>query len=247
MKRSLQRTQKILLVAGSLFMVCVTPSVLAAPTYEFNVSKPDGGKAAGRILTVSGKYDAAHQQLSFSSTIRQHQGQLANGFWLVLSDGPNPKGDVDEYAILYGDADTGYLTSYVYNGENKANSYQEQDFIGFYENTLQVTDSRNRKRRTFTFTNFDINAINDYLSETNSTWDGASFGDNVGVWFHPAVLAETAYDDEGQLTLFDIEKTSWYDVSNVATVPAPAGLVLLAKGLGILAVLRKRKRFIQKV
>ena len=230
--------KRLTLAAAVLSTASLTAT--AAPTYEFNAFQPKGGTASGDILDVYGKYDASSQQLSFKSTINQKRNNLADGFWLVLSDGPNPKNHVDEYAIFYGDGKTGRLTSYVYSGRNSANSYKSEQLLASFNNALNVETSANGEQRTFSFTNLDISGINNYLDTED--WDGAAFGEKVGVWFHPTVLGQTAYSEDGALTQFEASRSSWYDVGNVETVPEPAGLALLAGTLGLLAAARRKNK-----
>jgi len=53
-----------------------------------------------------------------------------DGFWLVVNNGPNPKqSNAKELAIMCGDMATGRLSTYVYNGANNANSWNDPNIL----------------------------------------------------------------------------------------------------------------------
>lgn len=217
-----------------------------ATIYAYSDPTPTGENQAGTFESIAAQYDDQLQLFSWTASFSEGQngnilnGNLPDGFWLVVSDGPNPKNDEDEYAILYGDGATNKVTSYVYDGNNNANSYQTKPFIKAFENGLSVTLANGIK--TFSFS-LNVSDINNFLNTPD--WDGAQFDDMIGIWFHPFVTSGNGpeYDDNWQLTSLPIETQGWYDRKDQDTsvVPEPATVVLFSTGL-VGAAIRRRKR-----
>lgn len=214
----------------------------SATTYHYEINNPPGSDNAGDVTFFSATYNDVSQQLSWSSTIQTANGNLANGFWLVLSDGPNPKNQVDEYAILYGDGLSGNLTSYVYSGENNAASWQTEAFLESFVGALNV-DSSVLDEVTFSFS-IDASNINGYAN--NADWDGVAFAEKIGIWYHPAVFGGNGptYDQANELLSFPVAEGGWFDTSGQTTttvVPVPAAAWLFVGGLVGLAGVSRRK------
>jgi hypothetical protein len=214
-----------------------------ATLYSYDIMNPPGSAAAGDVTNFSTTYDDVTSQLTLSSTIAKSGGKIADGFWLVLSDGPNPKHQVNEYAILYGDAISGNLTSYVYSGQNNSNSWSNPGiFIESFTGGLSVDDSVTDEV-TFSFS-IDASTINSFYNTPD--WDGVSFGDEIGIWYHPAVFGGNgpSYNLDGSLGSFPITSAGWYDTAyrDTTTVPEPGVFMLLISGLiGVFGVSRRRR------
>ena len=73
--------------------------IASATVYSYSIDNPSGSTGAGDITHFSASYDDVSENLTWSTTIQEAGGFLADGFWMVLSDGENPKNDVNEYAI----------------------------------------------------------------------------------------------------------------------------------------------------
>lgn len=238
-------TLKQTLASMVLAVGFIASTQVTATTYQYEINNPPGSDSAGDISTFAATYNDANQQLSFSSTIQQAGSHLANAFWLVLSDGPNPKHHYNEYAIFYGDAATGNLTTYVYNGVNSANSWNTPgEFIESFAGGLTV-DTSVSNEVTFSFS-IDVSAINAYTPTTPgiNDWDGALFASKIGIWYHPAVLADTGatYNADGSLAAFPVARGGWYDTADRVTnvVPVPTAAWLFASGLiGLVGISRR--------
>jgi PEP-CTERM motif len=182
---------------------------------------------AGLITNVTTQYDQDNQTLSFFAAFEPEPGtgQLPDGFFLVLNNGPQPIGIDGEFAILYFDAVSDVspvITAYAYNGENGADSFfdgaaapgnQAPDpIISSLNDPTFVTSASsvdNPGGRVLSFT-IDTSAINAFnpLYGNAADWQGIGFDENIGVWFHPYSLLNPAYGNDGFL-LPDPAGSSW--------------------------------------
>lgn len=219
-----------------------------ATVYAYHDPNPTGQNQAGTFEDIWASYNDNTNTFSWKASFSEGQsgnpsmlnGNIPDGFWLVVSDGPNPKDNADEYAIFYGDGNTNKVTSYVYDGQNNAQSYLTSPFIQAWENALTVTVENDIK--TFSFS-LDVTSVNNFLNTPD--WDGAQFDDTVGIWFHPFVFSGNGaeYDQNWELTSLPIEIQGWYDRKDKDThvVPEPATVLLFSTGL-IGAAVRRRKK-----
>ncbi|MFT4798936.1 MAG: hypothetical protein ACI9W1_002373, partial [Candidatus Azotimanducaceae bacterium] len=94
----------------------------SATIFEYEDLNANNGGIADKLSTVSATFNDVTDDFTWDVTFNQDPTSI-DGFWLVINNGPNPKSsDVNELAIMYGDMDTGVLTTYAYNGQNNANS-----------------------------------------------------------------------------------------------------------------------------
>jgi len=181
-------------------------STAVAQTYSFSVDSPSQNSSAGKITNVSSTYNKDAQTLSFSTDLFQKDGRIADGFWVVLNTGPNPKGVKDELAIFYLDASSSYdnsgaatgtgpiVTAYGYNGANSSSSFNDpgallkstQDGLAAGESTTASGDNSSRTLG-FTLSVADINNslltnaayANAGKSFDSNNWYGTGFGDGT--------------------------------------------------------------------
>lgn len=229
------------IVLLSLATYFISSSVMAAPVFEYEINNPAGNDVAGKISNIQTSFDSGSNLLTWTHQIQDAGTQASDGFWLVLSSGPNPKGTVDQLAIFYGDADAGRLTAYEYNGQNNASSYNNPgNFLG----SFALNYSHNAGVGTFNF-GIDVTDLNDYTKHSNlsSNWEGAQFGEQIGIWFHPSLNTSFQYNNLGGIESFSAGKAGWHDSANQTTVTKvsePPAIALL--GLGLIALGLRRKR-----
>lgn len=164
-----------------------------------------------------------------------------DSFWTVVSPGPNPKSNKDEYVIFYGDLKNNQLTSYVYDGKNSADSYKSSRFLGSHKLTTRDID-KDTKWTSFTL---DVTAMNNL--NLGPDWQGAKFGENIGIWFHPSSGSKFHYNKNGSISKFSYTKQGWFDVANqptcahISSVPEPGEYALFILGTLSLVYFRKKK------
>ena len=209
----------------------VSLSAESGTGYKFDIAE---------ISEFSLVYNSDSQLLDFSAT---YNNSHPDGFWFVLSDGPNPKNHVDEYAIFYFDASqpSPIVSAFVYDGENNASSFSDPAIL--LDSSLN-SDSKLKASvdgNKFSFT-ADVSDINDAaLQGLGDQWQGAQFGDTVGIWFHTFTLGgETTYDENtGALTSLPINRADFFDTANQQAVPEPSSMLLSLVGT---LLLFRRKR-----
>lgn len=219
----------------------------------------DQNRNGGVVRSAEASYDSNTQDLSYSATFgTAPNGLKTEGFWLVVNDGPNPKGIAGELAIFYFDASrsTPVLTAYGYNGLNGNTSFRDGSPAGGTQtpdriasskvssswiNSLQVRNNANGTR-TMSF-NIRGSVVNNYSPQNGnpSEWRGAQFGEKFGIWFHPVTGLNAQYDQRGFLTKWEYCSEGWIDRTNDNTevVPEPASITALA--IGAVAALRRKK------
>ncbi|MEM1262795.1 MAG: hypothetical protein AAGH76_10395 [Pseudomonadota bacterium] len=223
--------------------VALAATAQAGPIYQYDSASPrnfGGGSGAG-YDSISMTYNSMTQDFSFEVDYRN---LVADGGWLVVSEGPNPKQANDELAILYFDRASENVWAYAYNGLNNSASYLTTDFLGYFGGAYE--------------TNGDVASLSINAANINGqlTGSGISFGPKVGIWFHPA-FGLSAVGNEHGLVEYGFRTQGWYDTHNdghycknerrhggcitVVDVPAPGTLTLLVPGLALLVARRRRR------
>lgn len=224
-----------------------------ATTFEYHcAAKADGSACrngnhvSGTLTELNTTYNAQAEQFTWDASFSATNGVLPTSAWLVITPGPNPKYHVDEFAILYFDHVEEKLTTYLYNGQNSRNSFLNADgYLGTHD--LSVTNNQNG---TSTISaDLMTSSINSALS--NSEWVGVAFGEEIGLWYHPAYGDGTAsdftYGADGRILGYDIIRAGWYDTGNIATttsapVPEPSAALLFGIGGAVASSMTRRTR-----
>jgi len=263
-KTEMKNTSKIWGLAFAIGGLMVAQSA-QAQTYRWTWNNDNSivGNQVGQFKSAESTYRQEDGAFSFDYTIGRQAGtnKIANGFWLAISGGPNPKGIAGELAIFYFDASTAtpVLTAYGYNGENGFTSYkdgspapgtQAPDKIASSLTTpnfikgIGYQDLANGDRK-FAIS-IEGSVINNYQPQNGNPndWKGVAFDQKFGVWLHPVLDANFSYNQDGFIQNFTNTQNGWMDGSNLSTeaVPEPASMTILALGLAALARKRKNSR-----
>ncbi len=210
----------------------------------------------GTVQYIEASFSATTKRLTFDVALTGATtgGPLiTTGFWLVISNGPDPKAHPGELAIFYFDA-TNFaaplLTVYAYNGADAGTSFSDGDpatpgdqpgdlikgvLETSYINQLLAEDTLvgNQPRRHF---KIDIDAT-DILTHVPlypaaSPWFGTGFDRLFGVWFHPAAGFTPTYESTqpGRITSLDLTGHGWFDAPNrlaAGNDPCSPGFLIL--------------------
>lgn len=213
-----------------------------AATFKFD-SAVGGNSQVGIHKQITTSFDDETELLTWSSTfqINPKNQVLANGAWLVLNDGPNPKSHVQENTMFYMDGVNKKLTAYTYNGVNGSNSWTDSNskFLDSWD--LNVSESADGSERTFSF-DLDMSEINN-RTDLGDDWQGTLFGEEVGIWFHGVENVEASYKADGSLSQFSYASQGWFDAANLTAtkVPEPGAIAGLAM-VGLLAAKTLRRK-----
>jgi hypothetical protein len=199
-------------VVASVVLAGIMSPTAEAGFWRYNYSNP----SSAWFKTITTEYDPDSKRFLFDFTA----GNTVNGYWLVLSPGPNPKGYAGELAILYLDANglganstiTPKLTVYGYNGQNGILSYMDGSqaagvqtpdriFSSLNPDTtgtiMQLSANDTGGLRRFTV-ELDATVIQNHSPLHNGgamgvEWTGVGFGPQLGAWFHPSAGTTTSY------------------------------------------------------
>jgi hypothetical protein len=235
----------------------------AAPFFEWNWTPASPGsyglnQNAGFMSSAQARFTPSTHRFEFTLDFSD---QHADGYWLAVSPGANPKGHAGELALIYFDArDLGnpIVTIYNYNGVNGDNSFrdgspapgtQAPDRIASSLNSpamfnvISAADVGSGRRMVI---DMDASGVNGHVPMYPgpggvSEWTGVSFGPEFGVWLHPVRGLTAGYGEHGFLTDWRWRAQGWLDGSEFPTTRVPTPGVIAALGLaGVYAARRRR-------
>lgn len=238
-------------VLATSILLLGSAAVHAVPIYSYSTdnfgqsvlsASPSGGvnPNGGEVLTLDTTYSSATGDFTWDYTAAVGGGgNHTDGFWLVVSDGPGPKYNTGEYAILYGDTQNNQVTAYEYNGVNNNGSYSNAGaLLDVFPNS--INSSTDTSGITSVSLSINVNDINNSFSTTD--WKGVQFADQIGIWFHPTANSNFSYLTNGTNGIQSYSgQAGWYDTRGSLTtdVPEPGMLALL--GIGAIGFLRRKK------
>ncbi len=222
-----------------LFMLALTITISSASsaTAIYNYERGAGvfgGNSQLSYDSVSASFNTGTNAFSFEV---DYNGTAADGGWLVVSPGPNPKNSDSELGIAYFDAASGDAWIYAYNGLNNNASYQTMQFLAYFSGAYTMAGD-------VATLAFDASAINSVLDT------GFAFGDRIGIWFHPSANLNAFGTSDG-LFNFNAQQNGWLDTNNdgdctnqntgcITTVPEPSTWLLLLVGFALLLWSRQK-------
>ncbi len=235
MRKIFLKLSRILLPVAAAFSIGTAHAGWVEPaaqstTYSFGISFSGGD---GGIKKTGVSYTTGTEMLDVKY---EFASPKTDGFWLVLSDGPDPKKGASEYAILYGDLGANRLSVYAYDTKLGEESYKGGNLLASYDGILS--------KKGFSL---DVTDINNAFKTKD--WDGVQIGEKAGIWFHASTDSEFSYGKKGELRDYEFCGQSWVDAGNISTksdpntpVSEPAEMLTFAAGSALLVFfIRKRK------
>lgn len=216
----------------------------------------------GTLKAIDASFDTLTNTLTWYARFDHVPGyptKKTDGFHLVLSPGPNPKGHSGELAIFYFDATASApkMTVYGYNGQNADTSWKDGSQLpntqapdkiksSLLDNSW-IYDLKKQTNGDGTRTlGFSINAasINSHIPlwpgpDGPAEWTGAEFFNKIGVWFHWYSGSTFQYQD-GWIKGLSHEKSGYLDGNNFRTVPEPCSVAAILAGAAGL-IFKRRK------
>ena len=226
--------KKLLTTTMAIAMLAATPSAFAALLYSYEAGPGNFGN--GSLDADKRSYNsitASYHSKGFLSFGTDFGDARADGFWLVINNGPNPKYHRGELAIFYGHLGSKRLYAYEYDGNNSPNSWNTLgNQLEYFGNVIQRDDE------SFNF-RIDVRDLNS-RTDIGPNWTGAQFGEQVGIWYHPTWGTKMPHPFG-----FSYKKQGWFDVANrtttVTEVPEPGTIALFGSALlGLFGLRRKR-------
>ncbi len=245
-----------LIGAGAIVAACSSANA-AIFAWDWTRGQPVSAgisDAGGTIGGISTSFNTVTNRFTWSVTFTD---QVTQGFTLVVSPGPNPKGNAGELAIIYFDAkvmNDPKISVYNYNGLNSATSYKDGNPTAGTQAPDRITNTLLEAstfesfsavdaggKRTLSFA-MDATSINNHnpLYPSGDDWTGVEYGQKLGIWFHPYKNLTRTYNDSGYLTNWS-GTDGWMDGNNIPTreVPTPGAFAL--GGLAGLAMIRRKR------
>lgn len=245
--------KKLALTVAAGLALAFSSAAHAGNVYEWvwNGTSPAQNPAGGTISSLRSTFDQNTDRFTWDVTYSDGVARNTNGYWLVVSGGPNPKSINSQLAIMYFDATNlaaPKVSIYRYNGANSSSSFQSPGDLlastqGVGASDITASASQSGGSRTFRLS-VDATAINAKYAPGASTvfpdWEGIQFGSEIGMWFHSIRNANFQYNGARLTGLTGT--AGWLDGDHECTtiIPTPGAGALAIAG-GLLATRRRRK------
>lgn len=228
-----------MMAARLLGVLCVLSMGARADEVSWAWHRGDGqdvgvSNAGGDLHAVRARFDGASGALSFRVVFSDRR---ADGFTLVLNDGPDAAGSVGRFAMLHLDATRNHkggdvrLSAYAYNGKNRSGfrdgdaispGSQTPDLIHSYldRSWIRSVSSRNigDSKRVMKFS-IDASAILAHtpLHGEAADWFGIGFASRLGIWLRTYDQLRTVYNEDGTIRRWRRGSTGFLDGTDLAT------------------------------
>ena len=113
-------------VFAAIALCTLAGTASAGLTYGWNYNGPGQNNTAG-TPQIQSTFNTANDVFTWNVQFADGVSKDTDGYWLVVSPGPNPKNHQHEFGIIYFDAsniNNVKATIYRYNGQNSDNSFQ---------------------------------------------------------------------------------------------------------------------------
>ena len=188
---------------------------------------------------------------TFKMRFTSKDSDNADGFWVVVNDGPQPYGQGQGHlAILYSDLTDVWAFQYTGAGVRGVNASYNNSFLGKFDDAISSA-SDGAGKTTYSM-KIDVSGINSAGLPSTTTpalpWEGVKFDSKIGTWLHTTqntfASCGSSYETDGRLSCFKGNDWLGWDESNRMTtvVPLPAGLPLMLAGLGAFGLARRFKK-----
>lgn len=212
--------------------------------WNYNGVSPSQNPGGGQISNIDASFNNVTDAFTWDVTYSNGVTKDTDGYWLVVSNGPVPRGTADQFAIIYFDASNlaaPKVSVYRYSGQNNGLSWQNPANLLASSQVagsgISATATQTGGQRRFQLS-LDATAIN--AAFPAPAWEGIEFGNSIGVWFHSVGGLSTGYHSTSKkLNKFDYTREGWLDLDNQTTIPTPGAAAMMALA-GLVAARRRR-------